>query len=323
MSTYTLQKYVKKIKRLNRSRGTAPHKPLLLLSVIELIERGQIHENKIYCSIDLENTLKKYWTTGPDWKFNIAMPFSRLKNDKFWHLHANVGYEEELRNTKRIDSTFRLRKLIAYASLNEALFFLLTNPQHRGVIRQTIIDHYFPDLKNEIKDLIFQQRQVTEQQVRDYEQSLIGKADRPFTPLEPVVSTQLDTPARSGCFRRSIMKLYDYTCAVCRLRVVTKGGESATDAAHIIPFSESYNDDVRNGISLCKLHHWAFDTGLIYLNESYRVVVPQLTVEQEPMDWLTEFQGERIRLPEHRKFFPAQYALTRHREGVLRQQLLI
>lgn len=175
MSTYTLQKYVEKMKRLNTSRGTAPHKPLLLLSVIELIERGQIYENKIYCSIDLENTLTKYWTTVPDWKFNIALPFSRLKNDKFWHLHANVGYEEELRNTKRIDSTFRLRKLIAYASLNDTLFFLLTNPQHREVIRQTIIDHYFPDLKNEIKDLIFQQRQVTEQQLEIMSSRLLAK----------------------------------------------------------------------------------------------------------------------------------------------------
>ena len=60
MSTYTLQKYVEKMKCLNTSRGTAPHKPLLLLTIIELIERGQMHENKIYYSPDLEKTFIKY-----------------------------------------------------------------------------------------------------------------------------------------------------------------------------------------------------------------------------------------------------------------------
>ena len=319
MSTYTLQKYVEKMKRLNTSRGTAPHKPLLLLTIIELIERGQMYENKIYYSPDLERTFKKYWDKVIGWNYSIARPFFFLKSDGFWNLHPNIGYEDELRNTKRIDTTPKLRRLVAYAIMDEVLFVLLTNSQHREIIRQTIINCYLTDIKNEIEDLIQEQRRFTEQQIEEYEQLLLSEVEHPFSPQRSTRSTQLDTPARSRCFRRLIMKLYDYTCAVCRLRVVTTDGESATDAAHIIPFSESYNDDVRNGISLCKLHHWAFDTGLIYLSETYRVVVPQLTVEQEPMEWLTEFQGELIRLPEHRKFFPAQDALARHREKVLRR----
>ena len=305
------------MKSLNRSRGTAPHKPLFLLTIIELIERGQMHENKIYYSPDLEKTFRKYWDKVIGWNYSIARPFFFLKSDGFWSLHPNIGYEDELRNTKRIDTTPKLRRLVAYAIMDEVLFVLLTDSQHREIIRQTIINCYLTDIKNEIEDLIQEQRRFTEQQIEEYEQLLLSEVEHPFSPQRSTRSTQLDTPARSRCFRRLIMKLYDYTCAVCRLRVVTTDGESATDAAHIIPFSESYNDDVRNGISLCKLHHWAFDTGLIYLSKTYRVVVPQLTVEQEPMEWLTEFQGELIRLPEHRKFFPAQDALARHREKVL------
>ena len=116
------------------------------------------------------------------------------------------------------------------------------------------------------------------------------------------------------------MGLYDYTCAVCRLRIVTMDGESATDAAHIIPFRISKNDDVRNGISLCKLHHWAFDTGLISLNEIYRVIISQLTKEQGPIEWmLAELQDKPIRLPESDRFYPAQDALSWHRKKVLRR----
>ena len=43
--------------------------------------------------------------------------------------------------------------------------------------------------------------------------------------------------------------------------------------------------------SLLQLHHWAFDMGLISLNETYQVVVSQLTEEQGPMEWmLTELR---------------------------------
>ena len=48
MAVDILQKYIHKIRRLNidRAHGPAPHKPVLLLSVIELIEGGQVIENK-------------------------------------------------------------------------------------------------------------------------------------------------------------------------------------------------------------------------------------------------------------------------------------
>ena len=283
MTTYILHKFVEKMEHLNvnkmGSKGFAPHKPLLLLTIIELVERGQIHENKIYCSPDLERTFRKYWDKVIGWNYSIAMPFFFLKSDGFWDLHSNIGCEDELRNTKRIDTTPKLRRLVAYAIMDEALFILLTNPQHREVIRQTLIDSYFPDLKNEIESLIQQQRLITEQQIEKYRQLLLHRVEQPFSLQESLELIQPETPIRSAGFRKTIMGLYDYTCAVCELRIVTINGESATDAAHIIPFSISYNDDVRNGISLCKLHHWAFDTGLISLSESYRVVVSQLTEE--------------------------------------------
>ena len=97
-------------------------------------------------------------------------------------------------------------------------------------------------------------------------------------------------------------------------------GESATDAAHIIPFRISKNDDVRNGISLCKLHHWSFDKGLISLSETYQVLVSPLMSDQRPTEWmLTELQDKSILLPEREQLYPAQDALAWHREKVLRR----
>ena len=95
MSTDILRKYVQKMKRLriDMAHGPAPHKPVLLLSIIELIESGQVVENKILVSPELAEIFLKYWRRVTNRKPDLAMPFFHLKSDKFWHLHPNAGYE--------------------------------------------------------------------------------------------------------------------------------------------------------------------------------------------------------------------------------------
>ena len=317
MSTETLQKYIQKMKRLrvDRAHGVAPHKPLLLLAVIELIERCQIQENKISLSPDLAETFMRYWSKVTDRRPNIALPFFHLKSDGFWHLYPNAGYEKALDVVDRITAVSRLREVIAYASLDDDLFVLLTNANNREIIRQTLIYVYLLDFKGGIEDLIAEGQQITE-----YGQLLISEVEHPFLSQKSTAPTEKEEPIRSAGFRQTIMGLYDYTCAVCQLRIVTMDGESATDAAHIIPFRISKNDDVRNGISLCKLHHWSFDKGLISLSKTYQVLVSPLMSDRRPTEWmLTELQDKSILLPEQDQLYPAQDALAWHREKVLRQ----
>lgn len=136
--------------------------------------------------------------------------------------------------------------------------------------------------------------------------------------LELEKPTESKKEIREPGFRRTIMRIYDYTCAVCELQILTLNGESVTEAAHIIPFSKSNNDDVRNGISLCKLHHWAFDRFLFSVDTSYKVVVSELMTEQGPTEWkLSTLQGKAILLPKEKELYPAQEALAWHRAKVL------
>ena len=317
MSADTLQKYVQKMKRLrvDRAHGVAPHKPLLLLTVIELIERGQIQKNKIPLSPDLAETFMRYWSKVTDRRPNIALPFFHLKSDGFWHLHPNAGYEKALSVTDRITAVSRLREVIAYASLDDDFFVLLTDTGDREIIRQTLIHVYLLDFKQAIESLIAEGQQISE-----YEQLLISEVEHPFSPQKPTTPVPEEEPIRSAGFRQAIMGLYDYACAVCRLRIVTIDGESATDAAHIIPFRISQNDDVRNGVSLCKLHHWSFDKGLISLSKNYQILVSPLMSDRRPTEWmLTELQDKSILLPEHDQLYPAQDALDWHRGEVLRR----
>ena len=100
------------------------------------------------------------------------------------------------------------------------------------------------------------------------------------------------------------------------LRLVTREGASVVDAAHIVPFSISANDDVRNGIALCKLHHWSFDEGLISIDDNYHVMTSPLLSAQRPTEWLlTELSEKQIMLPQNEALYPAQEALHYHRQN--------
>ena len=287
--------------------GRAPHKPFLLLAVIALIEKGEIDENKIPISDDLMAIFKKYIALTPGWNPTIYNPFYRLKNEGFWHLR---GWRAATPPT----SVRQLRNVGAYAVLDNDLFYFLRIPEYREIIRQTLIDRYFPELRQDIEYL------TIEQEAEEYSEQLIQDTHHPFSMHRDVASIQVETPVRSAGFRRAIMRVYAYTCAVCELNIRALSGESVTDAAHIIPFSVSYNDDIRNGISLCKSHHWAFDTGLISVNEAYEVIVSPSMTEQGPIaSMLTQLRNKRIWLPRGREYRPAQDALTWHREKVMKQ----
>ena len=312
MTISILQDYIQRMRRLNRSpRGNnryAPHKPFLLLAVIELIKRGEIDRNRIPFSDSLMTLFKKYISLTPGWNPTIYNPFFRLQNNGFWHL-----YPIALRDSPP-SSNNQLQRAGAYARLDDDLFTILRVSEYQEIFCQTLIDTYFPELRQDIEYL------TIEQEAEAYSEQLIQETQHPFSIHRDVASIEVETPIRSAGFRRAIMQVYAYTCAVCELNIRALSGESVTDAAHIIPFSVSYNDDIRNGISLCKSHHWAFDTGLISLNDDYKVIVSRSMSEQGPTEGiLTQLRDKRIWTPEDNRYHPDRDALDWHRMRVLRR----
>ena len=99
-----LEKYIQKFLNLRTDRGKhrypaltmhrAPHKPFLLLSVMDLIAQGIITRNFIEPSLDLLETFNMYWSlvmpVGS--KTTMAHPFPRLQTDGFWHRIATAGW---------------------------------------------------------------------------------------------------------------------------------------------------------------------------------------------------------------------------------------
>jgi hypothetical protein len=74
-------------------------------------------------------------------------------------------------------------------------------------------------------------------------------------------------------FRLAILDSYDFSCALCGLKLFSPNGNRwEVEAAHIVPHRLEGKDDIWNGISLCRLHHWAFDVGWFTIDDNFRVL---------------------------------------------------
>ena len=120
---------------------------------------------------------------------------------------------------------------------------------------------------------------------------------------------------REARFRLTVVPAYDYTCALTRYRCVTVDTGSIVDACHIHPFSDSRNNDPRNGIALSKNAHWLFDQGLWSLTDDYDVIVAGNRFDEAGQDaWLLQrMAGFRILLPSNERLWPDPAYIAWHR----------
>ena len=150
--------------------------------------------------------------------------------------------------------------------------------------------------------------------------SLIEREHQAFSLFEvnaPVVESMSRRIARSRAFQSHVSALYERRCAVCGNGLRHPSGRCETQSAHIVPRHKSGSDDARNGVQLCRSHHWAFDEGLFGINQDFRVVVPVGVQSLQQNDSLRVLDGTQIRLPADAALNPHPNALQWHLENAL------
>jgi putative restriction endonuclease len=98
-------------------------------------------------------------------------------------------------------------------------------------------------------------------------------------------------------FRQRVIRAYRDMCAICRLR-----HRELLDAAHILPDVDPRSlPEVPNGLSLCRLHHAAFDRNVLGVRPDLLVEIRRDVLEEVdgPMlvHGLQGFQGARLHVP--------------------------
>ncbi len=101
-------------------------------------------------------------------------------------------------------------------------------------------------------------------------------------------------------FRGIVVRAYEVRCAVCLLR-----HGDLLDAAHITADADHAGAAVvTNGLSLCKIHHAAYDRDLLGITPTYRVEINRSLLEEidGPMlrHGLQEMHGTALTLPAKR-----------------------
>lgn len=312
MAAKDLGYYCKKFEKLSvnrqKDRGEAPHKPILLLAILELIAQHKIERNRIELSPELIATFLKYWghLVTTEHQSTIALPFYHLTGDRFWHLQPNPGYEQI-----KVTSIKALRQVYAYAYLDAELFTLIQQASAREILVQQLFQRWFPSANVQLENL-YSVDAFESQQLR-----LFDSGGSVYSLEQLKLESEEQAVVRSASFRTGIISLYEHRCALCHLQVVSSRGQFIVDGAHIKPFAKFRDDRLRNGLSLCKNHHWAFDRGWFGIDDNYQLVVPRDRIrETAPAGTQTmqDYHGELILLPSRTDYHPDPEALQWHRE---------
>jgi putative restriction endonuclease len=295
MNEATREHWLAKLARLNvdrAKRDPAPHKPLLLLVLIELAEQGLLPQGTLPLTPELAFRFCTYWRIVAHrrkQKPDVRFPFHHLKSDGVWRALGEDGNPSPDR---------RLTRLADFDPDFEAC---LHDREFRAEARRVLIGTYFAP---------------------DERVALCSLLDLPVATDDEVAAASshrspedAEKRGRDARFRIQVVSAYNYTCALTGYRLMTVASGSIVDAAHIHQFSNSRNNDVRNGIALCKNAHWLFDEGLWTIADDYTIKVAQRcftedSPEQKP---LVAYHGQRIRLPSTASLYPDPAHLGWHR----------
>ncbi len=323
----SLHSYVDRLSQLRKDKNrkhypsytgyTAPHKPLLLLSVIDLIAEGELNDNLIRLTPDLCDTFHRYWDrVMPEGNAgDVAMPFFHLTGDGFWRLLPQPGSETVIASGKRLISIRLLHDHTKGAHLDEGLFDLLSTHETREILRAALIESHFTE---EIRELVAAQGKVNVESFR-YSKQLLEHARQREDIQQEQLSDKVPEPVRNQGFRRAIVAAYDNYCAVSGIRILTADNRSAVEACHIVPWSISKNDNPTNGIALSKLCHWVFERGLLSITPEYKVRLSrELLADYNSPGNLAQLEGRSIRLPNEKALRPGREYLAWHAKKLFR-----
>ncbi|MGI0105196.1 HNH endonuclease [Salinimicrobium sp. WS361] len=323
MSEEVVIKYSNQFKKLRcayvKGMGKAPHKPILLLSILQQISKGIITTNRIFITAELLLAFKQNWNqlVHTDHKRNFSLPFFHLRSEPFWYLVAKPGKEIITTSSKSIKSFKNLKESIAFAEIDRELFLLLQEIPNQLWFEYLILETYFANSKS-----------IYLRPERNYEEENIEYAilNEPKEVYQNHIQRLRETMeedeyeeelfVRGGLFKKTIPRIYNHTCCITGMKIQSSHNLQMIDACHIYPFSLSGDDTVTNGIALSPTLHRAFDRGLITINSGFLVRVSPSIQEDESKFNLSQFEGQQIILPEKEKHFPSQESLSWHNKEV-------
>jgi putative restriction endonuclease len=269
-------------------RGIAPHKPLMLLTVIDLIEAGDVPDGWVKFDVRLVSRFRDYWELVLERQRNqpdIPMPFHALggDRDKIWERFTADGHPSLAKATTRL------------CSLNPGLYACLQDADFRRKARTTLVTIYFTPREQVMlcARLGLPVPETAEiDALRDQAEEFKARQKK----------------GRDSRFKSDVLGGYYFTCALTGYRLDTET-TSIVQAAHIHQHAISGNDDPRNGLALTPDAHWMFDAGLWTVIPKgddllIRVATSRFTESSPHGRTLAAFDAKPLHFHEHSRLRP-------------------
>lgn len=135
----------------------APHKAVLLIAVIRLVERGYISSSEIELSDELVDTFKEVWAekvpVSSPFTCSIGQPFFHMQHEPFWRLmehdeNYNMVAEElglYTNETKEMPGSYSvnaIRKKFRCAMIDHQLYDVLSDECGRKELEELLVEKY-------------------------------------------------------------------------------------------------------------------------------------------------------------------------------------
>jgi putative restriction endonuclease len=273
--------------------GIAPHKPLLLLVVCDLAEEGKLDGALLHRDGDPAFRFSSFWRivadrrrTRPD----VRLPFFHLRTEKVWiPLEADGRLAED-------------RKRAVLAQLDVTFVVCLGIEEFRTLARRTLIAKYFqPHERAELYSLVGLE---------------VPPEDIVAADATRFLASDTDAAKRDTKFSVRFLPAYEFTCALTGYQMITPGGTTALDAAHIHQFKKGGSNHPTNGIALSKTAHRLFDHGFWSITDDYRVLVTSQPFDERggAAHLLKPRAGTAILRPGNQHHLPDRELLRWHRQ---------
>ena len=191
--------------RQNRNSGLAPHKPVLLLALFDYLDQTTTPTNHFPIDTQLAALFDRNWAL-----YGGTAHTKQLYQPLFYHQKDQLGWTLYQPDNQPYTGKNPIKRKAflteGYCGRFDPTFFaLLARPSYRDYFRRVVIDwyfHTFPLAPPTAPNLL----------------------EEPLPHYGPPLLEEVKRYRRSKAFAPAVLGLYDYTCAMTRLRVTPNSG---------------------------------------------------------------------------------------------------
>lgn len=266
--TDNFYKEVQSIKVNRVGQVVSLHKPLLLLLTIGKIFNG--HKNLFLfdeIEYELAGLISKYGLKNTS-RINAQYPFIYLaSSSNIWSCSIDKT------NLAHPDAASRKELLGSFGSFTSGFYNYLLKDGNLFITVELLLNQYWPEAYH--AELL----------------NDIGLFDISF------VEVKKQKKDRCRKFIEHVLDAYERKCAICHQSIRLGDALIGIDACHVKPIQHFGDDDINNGIALCKIHHWALDRGAISISQEMSLLISKKLNGNKLHEYFTSFENIDLFVP--------------------------